>query len=168
MEACVKNVYMAWQVTYHFDVMIYMIINTLRPRQNGRHFAIDIFKCIFSNENVWIPIKISLKLVTQGPINNISTLVRIMAWRQPGDKPLSEPMMIRLLTHICVTRPQWIKVSQNLDSKREQIYANGNNALCKINIWLWMVCMNHHSDNYVNYDVSASISGKTQLVWFRV
>ena len=32
-----------------------------------------------------------------------------MAWRRPGDKPLSEPMIVSLLTHICVTRPQWIK-----------------------------------------------------------
>ena len=38
-------------------------INTLRPGQNGRHFADDIFKCIFLNENVWIPTKISLKFV---------------------------------------------------------------------------------------------------------
>ena len=29
-----------------------------------------------------------------------------MAWRRPGDKPLSEPMMVSLLKHICVTRPQ--------------------------------------------------------------
>ena len=69
------------------------IINTLRPRQNGRHFADDIFKCNFMNENVWIPIKISLKFVPEGPINNISALVQIMAWRRIGDKPLSEPMM---------------------------------------------------------------------------
>ena len=26
----------------------------------------------------------------------------------PGDKPLSEPMMVRLPTHICVVRPQWV------------------------------------------------------------
>ena len=32
-----------------------------------------------------------------------------MAWRRPGDKPLSEPMMVSLLTHLCVTRPQWVK-----------------------------------------------------------
>ena len=32
-----------------------------------------------------------------------------MAWRRPGDKPLSEAMMESLLTHICVTRPQWVK-----------------------------------------------------------
>ena len=31
-----------------------------------------------------------------------------MAWRRLGDKPLSESMMVRLLTHICVTRPQWV------------------------------------------------------------
>ena len=83
-------------------------INTLRPRQDGRHFADDIFKCIFLNENVWIPIKISLKFVSKGPINNIPAMVQIMAWRRPGDKPLSEPMVVNLATHICVARPQWV------------------------------------------------------------
>ena len=84
-------------------------LNTLRPRQNGRHFADDIFKCIFLNENARISIKISLKFVPKARINNIPALVQIMAWRRPGDKPLSEPMMVILLTHICVTRPQWVK-----------------------------------------------------------
>ena len=88
--------------------------NTLRPRQNGCHFADDIFKCIFLNENIWILIKISLKFVHQGQINNIPSLVQIMAWRRPGDKPLSEPMMVSLLTHICVTRPQWVNGSKTL------------------------------------------------------
>ena len=71
-----------------------MSFNTLRPRQNGRHFPDDIFKCNFLNENIWISIKISLKFVPGGPINNIPALVQIMAWRRPGDKPLSEPMMV--------------------------------------------------------------------------
>ena len=31
----------------------------------------------------------------------------MMAWRRPGDKPLSEPMLVRIPTYICVTRPQW-------------------------------------------------------------
>ena len=64
-------------------------INTLMPRQNGRYFPDDIFECIFLKENVWIPIKISLKFVPKSPINNIPALVQIMAWRRPGDKPLS-------------------------------------------------------------------------------
>ena len=84
---------------------------TLRPRQNGRHFADDVFKCIFLNENVWTSLKISLKFLPKGPINNIPSLVQIMAWRRPGDKPLSEPMVVRLLTHICVTRLQWVKAT---------------------------------------------------------
>ena len=88
----------------------YILLNILRPRQNGRHFIYAIFKWIFLNENVWIPIKISLKFVPQGPINDIPALVQIMAWRQPGDKPLSGPMMVRLPMHICVTRPQWVNM----------------------------------------------------------
>ena len=84
-------------------------VNTLRPRQNGRHFADDMFKCIFLNENIWIPIEISLKFVPKGPIKNIPALVQILAWRRPGNKPLFEPMMVSSLTHICLTRPQWVK-----------------------------------------------------------
>ena len=34
-----------------------------------------------------------------------------MAWRRPGDKPLFEPMLVNLVTHICVTRPQWVNSS---------------------------------------------------------
>ena len=51
------------------------------------------------NVNVKIFINISLKFVSNGPINNIPALVQIMAWRWPGDKPLSELMMIILLTY---------------------------------------------------------------------
>ena len=80
----------------------------LRPRQNGCHFADDNYECIFFNENVWISIKISLKFVPKGPINNMPALVLIFAWHRPGAKPLSVPMMVRSSTHICVTRPQWV------------------------------------------------------------
>ena len=85
------------------------LFNTLRPRQNGRYFPDDIFKCIFLNENVWIPIKIPVKFVPKGPINNITALLQIMAWRRPGDKPLSETMIVTLLTNISINRPQWVK-----------------------------------------------------------
>ena len=106
------NVYFIYKVYHrHFGRGVRLVINTLRPWQNGRHFADDILKCIFLNENVWIPIKISLKFVPKGPINNIPALVEIMAWRRPGDKPLSEPVTVGLPTHICVTRPQWVKAN---------------------------------------------------------
>ena len=85
-------------------------ISTLRPRQNGRHFADDIFFCIFLNKNVWIPIRILMKFVSKGPINIIPALIQIMDWRRLGDKPLSEPVLVGLQTHICVTRPQWVNM----------------------------------------------------------
>ena len=75
--------------------------NTLRPRQNGRHFADDTFKRIFLNENFRISIKISMKFVPKGSIYATSASVQIMAWRRPGDKSLSES------THLFVSRPQW-------------------------------------------------------------
>ena len=87
------------------------LLNTLRSRQDGRHFPDDIFKRIFLHKNAWSLIKISLKFVAKGPIDNIPALVQIMAWRHPGDKPLSEPRMVSLPTHICVTRPQWVNSS---------------------------------------------------------
>ena len=84
-------------------------VNTLRPKPNGRSFTDDSFKWIFLNKIVWISLKISLKFVPKGPINNIPALVWIMAWRRSGNKPLSEPMLVSLPTHICVTSPQWVK-----------------------------------------------------------
>ena len=77
-------------------------------RDKSLPFHSNIFRCIFLNENAWISLKISLKFVVKVRINNIPALVQIMAWHRPGDKPLSEPMMISLLMHICVTRPQWV------------------------------------------------------------
>ena len=83
----------------------------------GRDKMAAIFQMTFSNGFSWlkimklISINISLKFVSRGPINNIPTLVQVMAWRRPGDKSLSEPMMVTLPTHICVTRPQWVNVT---------------------------------------------------------
>ena len=78
----------------HLFIARSQCINTLRMRQNGCHFADNVFKSIFLNENVWILIIIALKYVPEGPNNNIPALVQIMAWRRSGDKPLSEPMIV--------------------------------------------------------------------------
>ena len=99
----------------HSDIAAF--IATLGPIQHDRHFTNDIFKCVFLNENVGISINISLKFVPRDLINNIPALVQIMAWRRPGDKPLSQPMIFRLLTHICVIRPQWVTLVNILRPK---------------------------------------------------
>ena len=39
-----------------------------------------------------------LRFVPWVQINNIPSLVQIMAWHQAGDKPLSEPMMVKFVT----------------------------------------------------------------------
>ena len=72
------------------------------------------FLTIFSNAFTWMKIydffiTILMKYIRNGPINNIPALVQMMAWRRPGDKPLSEPVMVSWLTHICVTQSQRVK-----------------------------------------------------------
>ena len=70
-----------------------MKFNTLTPRQNGRHFADDIFRCVFVNEKFCYVIKISLMFVLYGSVDNNSVLVEVMAWRRTGIKPLPEPRL---------------------------------------------------------------------------
>ena len=46
---------------------------------------------------------------SKSQINNIPALAKIMAWCRLCDKPSTEPVMVCLLTHICVTRSQLVK-----------------------------------------------------------
>ena len=68
--------------------------------------ALKNVKCTFLNENVRISPKKSLKFVSKVRINTIPALIHLMQWRRPGSKPLPEPIIVILLAHICVTRPQ--------------------------------------------------------------
>ena len=58
-------------------------------------FTDNIFKCIFMNEKFCISIRISLKFVPKGRIDNKAALVQVMAWHQTGNRPLTEPMLIQ-------------------------------------------------------------------------
>ena len=57
----------------YYTVSVYVKNNEVR--QNSHHFAADISKGIFFNENVWILIKVSLQFVPKGLINNNPALV---------------------------------------------------------------------------------------------
>ena len=94
-------------------------VNTLRPIQNGRHFADDMFKCNSFNEMFWILNKMSLKFVPRGLIDDMSALVEIMAGRRTGDY-LKQCWYV-LLTHICVTRPQWVDIRCRIQMSQNNV-----------------------------------------------
>ena len=84
----------------------------------GRDKTAAILLTKFSNEFSWTKIyefrlRFHWSFVTKVSINNIPTLVKIMAWRWTGDKLLYEPMMVISLTHICVTKPQCVTSETN-------------------------------------------------------
>ena len=123
------------------------MLNSLRPRPNRRHFADDIFKCISKNENEWISPRISLKFVPNVRNHNIPALVQKMAWRCPGDKPLSEPMMVSLPTHICVTRPQWVTIYECCD-----VNSHIHTYMC--------ICENNHNLLIARFYIDLSLYAK--------
>ena len=72
-----------------------------------------IFKCIFSNEKIWILIKNSLKFVPRCCNNKITALYQIKARHEPENNPLSEPVIVNLLTRLCIT--QWVNVLSHVN-----------------------------------------------------
>ena len=77
-----------------------------------KYFPDDTFINIFLNENVWISIKTSLKFIPKVHVNNIPALVQIMAWRYI------------LLTHVCVTRPQWVNLIWLHNRSKPNLFCN--------------------------------------------
>ena len=82
--------------------------NKLRPSQNGRHLADDIFKHAFSFKKMHeFRLRFHWSLFLRFEIIIFQHWFR---WWLGTGQPLSEPMMVSLLTHICVIRPQWVKL----------------------------------------------------------
>ena len=121
------------------------------PRFRRRHFQMHIleWRC--------------LNLTKNGPIDNIPALVQIMAWRRPGDKSLSEPMIVSLLSHTYVTGPH--TDSNQYWPSREVTIPNLNAVSLKI--WIWQTihipltqitvsCLIHQQyrwDRYIVYEI---------------
>ena len=138
-------------------------LNTLKPRQNGRHFADDTFKCIFLKENVRIWIKISLKFVPGSPIDNMSALSQIMAWRRPGDKPLSEAMIVSLLTHICVAQSQWVNGTS--DARTTHPYGGAHFAEATL-LYIASILMKQPLTHWGRYELATMSQTKLSNAFF--
>ena len=123
---------------------IIMYINTLGPRQKGRHFVKDIFKLIFLNEKCCILIQISLKHVSNRPINNNRVFLQIMAWCRKGDRPISQTMMPCVLTHICVIRvslSQYSFIQRIINETNVQF--SGIKRIYRVILWPIQCCVKY-------------------------
>ena len=143
-------------------------VNTLRLRQNGCQFTDDIFKFFFLNEYVWISIEISMEVILRGSINNIPASCQMIAWHRPGDEPLSELLMIRLSTHICVTRHQWVKL-QNWNTGTVLLFQCRRHSSASF-IWFYIPNINTQSElpsDWVHWKIRCLIfkSCETLKLW---
>ena len=80
----------------HYDVIVMtiVVVNTLKPGQNKQNFAGDIFKYNFLNENVYMSVQISLKIVYHGMIEQDASLIRVVIASWPGKA-------YRITHHLC-------------------------------------------------------------------
>ena len=107
------------------------------PRDKMAAILQTTFLNVFSGTKVYkflLPGKISPKFVPKDALRNIPPLVQIMAWRRPGDKPLSELMMVSLLTHICLNELRMTCDRPPLTPSVQIILKNWP-WYCKWNIW---------------------------------
>ena len=92
-----------WYV--HVFLSISRVVGVKLLTHWGREKMAAISQTIFSNAFSWVelfdfPLKFHWSLFPRFQLTISQHLVQIMAWRRPGDKPLSELMMVGLLTHI--------------------------------------------------------------------
>ena len=122
-----------------YQHQMWTMFNSTSPEQNGRLFADDTFRCISLKENFWIFIRTSLIFISTGPTRNESALVRVTAWRQTGEKPLSEPNQCwpSSQTHtVHASRRRWVGYEYNvyvchcLNIKIDQ-------SFCVVMTWRW-------------------------------
>ena len=127
-------------------VITHPFVNTLKPRQNGRHFTDDIFKCICFNEDVCIPIKISLESVPKVQLT-INQNFQVMAWRRTGDKPLPQPMMTQIhnaymrhpassLYHSANNSLKWTRYGQHGQKEIVKLWSSSFYFICYIMLHL--------------------------------
>ena len=103
-------------VFYEFGLCSVLVTALLYLTHWGRDKTAAIFQTTFSHAFSWMKmyefrLKFHWSLFPtnpKAPIYNIPAFVQIMARCRPGDKSLSEPMLVSLPTYLCVTRPQQV------------------------------------------------------------
>ena len=137
-------------------------INTLRPGQNGRHFADDVLKCSFVNENIWISRKISPEFVPKFPVNNIPALIQIL-------QMTSYMWMIFAKENVLVRfKFQWCLFVWRI---RLPIFERWFGQVMTPNRWQAIVLLKHDiqaswglNDSYTNYIIIGWMSWATSLI----
>ena len=88
-----------------------------------------------------------------------------MAWRRPGDKPLCEPMMVSLSTHICVTRPQGVNTLRSRQKCPQ--FADDIFKYISLNDNFWI--LSEISLNYAPQSVTDNMAALVPIMaWHRI
>ena len=117
----------------------------------GRDKMAAIFQTIFSNAFSWMKmyefrLKFHWSLFLRVQLTISQYWFRYNQYSPVGSKPLSEPMMVSLPTHICVTRPQWVNAYcfSLLHAKGINSTRVGNCYSQYVAIWCLLLLLSKH------------------------
>ena len=133
---------------YH-DTVEHAVTNLHALTHWGWDKMAAISQPIFANAFPWMKLlefvsTFHQKFVTEGKVNNISTLFQIMDWCWPGEKPLSEPKMFSLLMDKFVTHPQWIYFLSSYVLRLQFLIAS------HMNLYVWCLLKSFLDKNWLS------------------
>ena len=123
----------------------------------GRGNMAAVFQTTFSEAFSWMKIcnfRLRFHLFPMVQLTTFQHWIR-MTWCLSGDKPFSEPMMIILLTHICVARPQWVKTMVFTYTAPNRYL----NQRWRILSWIWIVWSGQDTHSHM------SLGKCTVVIW---
>ena len=103
LVSCTVQRFPMWHVCV-YGSGVHIEAGTKWTQFRWRHFPFLFleYKLLYFNSNV-------TEVFSEGPSDNKSVLVQIVAWHRTCNKPLSEPMMAWFTyAYICIARPQWV------------------------------------------------------------
>ena len=123
----------------HYLKQCWLIINKVQWHTRKPHIEVEtkwppFFQMTSSNAFSWMKmfefrLRFHWNLFLKFQIYNTPALDQIMVWCCPGVKPLSETMMVRLQTDMCVTRPQCFEIRLKITHPKFHSNLPGVNAL---------------------------------------
>ena len=91
-------------VSSTFFLKKYPIFIGTRVGYNCRLFCRRYFEMHFHEREIWYTHSIITEICCSDQIDNKTVLVQLMAWHRTGNKPSSEPMLVKM--PYCINRPQ--------------------------------------------------------------
>ena len=132
----------------HFEFELESDINSLFPERCGFHYQCVIFKCVVVITFMSISSAFAFRWMTQGPADDKSTLVQVMAWCRQATSHYLNQCWVRSMMLYSITRPHW-DIKNNAWVTVNNDFGVASEAICQwfsrvTKSWVKIIGKSHH------------------------